>query len=263
MAGRMSGKCALVTGGGSGIGSAIAVAFAREGARVAICGLTEDKLRRIREEITGTGGECLPILCDISQANQVASMIESVVDEFGALQALVNNAGVRASISTAEDLGEEEWDRTFDVDAKGSWLCSKYAIPHLRAAGGGAIVMISSISAHIGQPKQGCYNAAKAAQELLMKCMAIDFAADGIRVNSICPAWIRTEMNRQQLQEMQQQPDRKYPPGISFNDVLRLHPLGRIGEPEDVANAALFLASDEARWITGISLMVDGGYTCQ
>jgi NAD(P)-dependent dehydrogenase (short-subunit alcohol dehydrogenase family) len=190
-------------------------------------------------------------------------MIERVVDEFGTLHVLVNNAGVRASISTAEELGEEEWDHTFDVDAKGSWLCSKYAIPHLRGAGGGAIVMISSISAHIGQPKQGCYNAAKAAQELLMKCMAIDFAADGIRVNSICPAWIRTEMNRQQLQEMQQQPDRKYPPGISFNDVLRMHPLGRIGEPADVANSALFLASDEARWITGISLMVDGGYTCQ
>lgn len=129
--------------------------------------------------------------------------------------------------------------------------------------GGGSIVMISSISAHIGQPKQGCYNAVKAAQELLMKCIAVDFAADHIRANSICPAWVRTEMNRQQLAEMEATPDQVFPPGLSHRDVLRLHPAGRIGEPEDIAAAAVYLASDEASWVTGSSLMVDGGYTCQ
>ena len=123
--------------------------------------------------------------------------------------------------------------------------------------------MISSISAHIGQPQQGCYNAAKAAQELLMKCMAIDFAKDQIRVNSICPAWVRTEMNCEQLNEMEAVPSRIFPPGLSYDDVVRLHPSGRVGEPRDVAWAAVYLASDESKWVTGSSLMVDGGYTAQ
>jgi NAD(P)-dependent dehydrogenase (short-subunit alcohol dehydrogenase family) len=263
MADRLTGKCALVTGGGSGIGRAIATVFAREGARVAICGQTVEKLQHVCEEIAAFGGDCLPLVCDVSQTHAVQDMMRRVADHFGALHVLVNNAGVRASISTIEDLSEEEWTRTFDIDAKGAWLCSKFAIPHLRAAGGGSIVMISSISAHIGQPKQGCYSAAKAAQELLMKCMAIDFAADRIRVNSICPAWIRTEMNREQLREMEGVPDRVYPPGVTFNDLLQMHPIGRLGEPEDVAWAAVYLASDEARWVTGASLMVDGGYTAR
>ncbi len=129
--------------------------------------------------------------------------------------------------------------------------------------GGGSIVMISSISAHIGQPKQGCYNAVKAAQELLMNCIAVDFAADRIRANSICPAGVRAEMNRQQLAEMAATSDQIFPPGLSHRDVLRLHPAGRIGEPEDIAAAAVYLAFDEASWVTGSSLMVDGGYTCQ
>ena len=124
-------------------------------------------------------------------------------------------------------------------------------------------MMISSISAHIGQAKQGCYNAAKASQELLMKCMALDFAKDHIRVNSICPAWVRTEMNREQLAEMQASPDKRFPPGLSYTDVQQLHPVGRIGEPDDIAWAAIYLASDESQWVTGSSLMIDGGYTCQ
>jgi len=261
MTDRLSGKCALVTGGGSGIGRAIATTFAREGARVAICGRTADTLQIVGDEIAAFGGDCLAIPCDVSRAAEVEAMLGRVVEQFGSLNVLVNNAGVRASITTIEDLTEEEWHRTFDIDAKGTWLCSKYAIPYLRAAGGGSIIMVSSISAYIGQPKQGCYSAAKAAQELLMKCMAIDFSAEGIRVNSICPAWIRTEMNRDQLREMEAAPDKVHPPGVSFNDILRMHPIGRIGEPEDVAWAAVYLASDESRWVTGTSLMVDGGYT--
>jgi NAD(P)-dependent dehydrogenase (short-subunit alcohol dehydrogenase family) len=133
----------------------------------------------------------------------------------------------------------------------------------MKKAGGGSIVMVSSISAHIGQTKQGCYNAAKAAQELLMKCMALDFAPDGIRVNSICPAWVVTEMNREQLAEMAKNPDKVYPPGFKYTDVLKLHPIGRIGTAEDCAWAAVYLASDESSWVTGSSLMVDGGFTCQ
>ncbi len=185
------------------------------------------------------------------------------VEHFGQIDILVNNAGVRAGIYTILELTEDEWHRTLEIDAKGSWLCSKYAIPEMKKVGGGSIIMVSSISAHIGQVKQGAYNVAKAGQELLMKCMALDFAADNIRVNSVCPAWVLTEMNREQLREMQSEPNKPFPPGISYQDVLRLHPIGRIGDPEDVAWATVYLASDESKWVTGISLMVDGGYTCQ
>ena len=190
-------------------------------------------------------------------------MVERTVERFGHVEVLVNNAGVRASIGTILDLSEQEWQRTLDIDAKGSWLCSKSVVPWMRKTGGGSIIMVSSISAHIGQVKQGAYNAAKGAQEMLMRCMALDFAADNIRVNSVCPAWVETEMNRTQLQEMRAQPERAFPPGVSYADVVRLHPLGRLGTPDDVAWATVYLASDEASWVTGTSLFVDGGYTCR
>ena len=260
---RLQDKVVLVTGGGTGIGKAIAQKCADEGARIAICGRTPERLAEVESAIQGAGGEALSIRCDVSQSDQVQSMITDIVDRFGRLDVLVNNAGVRASILTIEELTEKEWQTTFDIDAKGTWLCSKYAIPEMRKSGGGSIIMISSISAHIGQSKQGCYNAAKAAQELLMKCMALDFAKDKIRVNSVCPAWVRTEMNRDQLAEMQANPEKKFPPGLSFRDVERLHPVGKVGEPDDVAWGVVYLASDESQWVTGSSLMIDGGYTCQ
>ena len=202
MSERLKDKVALITGGGTGIGKAIAVIFAREGAKVAVAGRTLATLETTVKQIESKGGQAIAVRGDVSRAGDAESMVKQTVSTFGKLNVLVNNAGVRASIGTLLDLTEEEWDRTFDIDAKGSWLCSKYAIPEMRSGGGGSIIMISSISAHIGQAKQGCYNAAKAAQELLMKCMALDFAPDHIRVNSICPAWVETEMNRAQLAKM-------------------------------------------------------------
>jgi NAD(P)-dependent dehydrogenase (short-subunit alcohol dehydrogenase family) len=260
---RLRGKTAIVTGAGSGIGKAIANIFASEGAKVSICGRTLKTLEETAQSIREAGGEVLIIQCDVSDSTSVESLIANTVQHFGQIDILVNNAGVRAGIYTILELTEDEWHRTLEIDAKGSWLCSKYAIPEMKKVGGGSIIMISSISAHIGQTKQGAYNVAKAGQELLMKCMALDFAADNIRVNSVCPAWVLTEMNREQLREMRSEPNIPFPPGISYKDVLRLHPMGRIGDPEDVAWAAVYLASDESKWVTGISLMVDGGYTCQ
>lgn len=264
MANRLDGKVALITGGGTGIGRDIAVIFAREGAKVVVTGRTVATLENTVSKIKAQGGAAIYVQGDVSQAPSVEKMVNETVAKYGKLNILVNNAGVRASIGTILDLTEEEWQRTFDIDAKGSWLCSKYVIPEMRKAGGGSIIMISSVSAHIGQARQGCYNAAKAAQELLMKCMALDFAPDKIRVNSICPAWVETEMNRKQLAEMAADPDSEYPPGFSFNYITKtLHPIGRVGTGEDCAWAAVYLASDESTWTTGSSMMVDGGFTCQ
>ncbi len=264
MADRLKNKVAVVTGGGTGIGKAIAIIFAREGAKVVVTGRTPATLQKTVEQIKGEGNEAVYAPGDVSQASDVENMVGQAVSKFGKVDVLVNNAGVRGSIRTIEDLTEEEWQRTFNIDAKGSWLCSKYIIPQMRKARGGSIIMVSSISASIGQTKQGCYNAAKAAQELLMKCMALDFAKDNIRVNSICPAWVETEMNREQLAEMKTHPNKIYPPGFSYNYIVKtLHPIGRLGTPEDCAWAAVYLASDESNWVTGSSLMVDGGFTCQ
>ena len=264
MAGRLKNKVALITGGGTGIGKSIAITFARAGAKVAISGRTPATLEQTVKQIADEGGQAIHVCGDVSKDSDARLMVAQTVNAFGKLDVLVNNAGVRAGIGTIEQLSEEEWDKTFDIDAKGSWLCSKYAIAEMRKIGGGSIIMVTSISAHVGQPQQGAYNAAKAAQELLMKCMALDFAADNIRSNAICPGWVETEMNREQLAEMRASPDKLFPPGLSYNDVVgKLHPLGRIGQPEDCAWAAVYLASDESQWVTGTSLFVDGGYRCQ
>jgi len=191
-------------------------------------------------------------------------MVKETVKRFGHLNILVNNAGVGGNSKTILDTTQQEWDRTFAIDVKGSWLCSKYAIPEMQKIGGGSIIMISSISAYRGQPLNGSYNAAKAGQELLMKCMALDFAKYGIRVNSVCPGWIETESNTELLAQMRQEPDKAFPPtGLTYREMTeKLHPLGRMGTPEDCAWAAVYLASDESTWVTGSSLMIDGGYTC-
>ena len=260
---RLANKVVIVTGGGTGIGQSIAEVFAREGAKVVICGRTESTLRETVDAITEKNGDASYLICDVSKADQVKKLVEFTVERYGKLDVLVNNAGVNASNINILELTEEEWQRTFDIDAKGSWLCSKYAIPEIKKSGSGSIIMVSSIAAHIGQPNQGCYHAAKAAQELLMKCMALDFAEDNIRVNSICPAWVATNLNREQLEVMRANPEKKCPPGLTYSDLLKMHPIGRLGVPEDGAWAAVYLASDESSWVTGSSIFVDGGYMCR
>jgi NAD(P)-dependent dehydrogenase (short-subunit alcohol dehydrogenase family) len=254
---RLKDKVAIVTGAGSGIGAAIARIFAREGARVTLADIRPEGIQSLTHNIGAAGGEALSVQADVRSREQVCKMVQETVERFGKLDILVNNAGVRASRSTVVDLTEEEFDQTLAVDLKGVWLCSKYAIPEMIRNGGGAIVNMSSISASIGQPLQGVYNAAKGAVEVLTRCMALDFAKSKIRCNNVNPAWVRTEMNRVELAEMQNRG------GKEWEEVLRLHPLGRVGEPEDVAWAVVYLASDESAWVTGTSLYVDGGYCSQ
>ncbi len=204
-----------------------------------------------------SGGEALAVQADVRSAEQVRELVRRTVERFGRLDVLVNNAGVRASHSTVVDLTEEEFDQTLAVDLKGVWLCCKYAIPEMIKSGGGAIVNMSSISASIGQPSAGRLQCGQRRVEVLTKCVALDFAKHKIRCNNVNPGWVRTEMNRVELAEMERRG------GEPWVGVLRLHPLGRVGEPIDVALAVVYLASDEAAWVTGTSLYVDGGYCSQ
>jgi len=257
MADRLKGKVAIITGAGSGIGEATAIIFAREGARVVLAGRRAAKIQTVADRIGTEGGEALAVQTDVRFADQVQNLVKKSVEHFGKIDILFNNAGVRASQTTVVDLTEEEYERTMATDVKGVWLCCKYCIPEMIRNGGGAIVNCSSISAFIGQPLQGVYNVTKGGIDVLTKCMALDFAKDHIRVNNVNPGWVKTEMNEKQLAEI------KARGGKEWEEVLRLHPLGRLGEPEDVAWAVLYLASDEASWVTGASLLVDGGYCCQ
>jgi NAD(P)-dependent dehydrogenase (short-subunit alcohol dehydrogenase family) len=255
MANRLEGKAAIITGAGSGIGEATAIIFAREGAKVALADCREAKVQAVADRITGEGGEAIPIQADVRHAEQVQNLVNRTVERFGKLNVLFNNAGVRASRSTVVEVSEEEYERTMATDVKGLWLCCKYAIPEMIRSGGGSIINCSSISAFVGQPLQGVYNAAKGGVDVLSKCMAVDFAKHNI--NNVNPGWVKTGMNAEELARWKAEGSRE------LEEVLGRHPLGRLGEPEDVAWAVVYLASDESSWVTGASFLVDGGYCCQ
>jgi len=257
MGNRLKGKIAIITGAGSGIGEATAVIFGREGAKVALAGRRVVKIQAVADRITAEGGEAIAVQTDVRYADQVQNLVNKTVERFGGLNVLFNNAGVRASRSTVVDLSEEEYERTMATDVKGLWLCCKYAIPEMIRSGGGSIINCSSISAFIGQPLQGVYNVTKGGVDVLTKCMALDFAKNNIRVNNVDPGWVKTEMNEEELARWKAEGSKE------LEEVLRLHPLGRLGEPEDVAWAVVYLASDESSWVTGASFLIDGGYCCQ
>ncbi len=251
---RLAGKVALVTGGAVGIGRAIAEAFLREGARVAIGDVDRQRGEQTRQELSALGPIRF-IQGDVSRAEEARQMVEETVVAFGRLDVLVNNAGVTHR-GTVVDTEEADWDRVVAVNLKGIYLCSKYAIPHMIRAGGGSIINIGSIASVIGLQENAAYNASKGGVLALTRNMAVDYAVHGIRVNALCPAMILTPMLEQFIRI---QPD----PEAYVRRVEQAIPLGRIGRPEDVAPAAVFLASDESRFVTGSALMVDGGYTAR
>ena len=252
---RLIDKVAIVTGSGKGMGRAMATLFASQGAAVAVTDVSEsDGLETVRL-IEEQGGRAAFWRLDVSDEAEVSSVFEQVTATFGKLDILVNNAGISGVDKPTHEVTEAEWDAVFAVDVKGVFFCTKHAIGHLRANGSGSIVNISSIYGLVGSHEMAPYHAAKGAVTIMTKKDAVTYGRDGIRVNSVHPGTILTPFVRE-LAERGEGGLRGY------LDIMEpKHPIGHVGEPEDVANAVLFLASDEARFVHGAALVVDGGYT--
>jgi NAD(P)-dependent dehydrogenase (short-subunit alcohol dehydrogenase family) len=248
--GRLEGRVAIVTGAASevGIGCAIALLFSREGAAVMVTDIEDTGGYHTTELIEEEGGRSIFCHTDISNSEDVQAMIQSTVANFGRLDILVNNAAHMKDTKPALDTTEEEWDRSIDVTLKGAFLCSKYAIPEMIRAGSGSIVNISSVGGLVGFEGYAAYCSAKGAVLQLTKSLAIDYGRQKIRANVICPGPIQTSISPDKGDPLDQ-----YQLGMTV--------LGRKGKPQDVAHAALFLACDESSFVTGASLVVDGGWT--
>jgi NAD(P)-dependent dehydrogenase (short-subunit alcohol dehydrogenase family) len=242
---KLNNKVAFITGFGSGLGQAIAVMFAKEGAAVAGTSTTEAKGRETLAMVENVGGKALFRAGDVGNSAQMKGLIEETVARFGGLDILVNSAGVRTNGSIT-DITEEDWDRTLDANLKGAFVLSRLAIPEMKKRGGGVILHIAARSGMLGQAGRAAYCASKGGMVRLTEAMAMDHAPDRIRVNCICPGPTRTPMV-----------DTSTPEKLARYKTRV--PLGRIGEPEDVAYAALYLASDEASLVTAAILPVDGG----
>jgi NAD(P)-dependent dehydrogenase (short-subunit alcohol dehydrogenase family) len=250
---RLSSKVAIITGGGTGIGRACALLFAREGASVAIAARRRERLEAVAKEIVAAGGQALALECDITDTKSVEMALRATEERFGRLNVVVNNAGA-IHVGTAEETSDEDWNRTIAANLTGTFNISRAAVPALRRAEGGSIVNIGSYLGLVALNRRAAYCAAKGGVTLLTKAMALDHAHENIRVNCICPAIVETEMAKASIARA---PD----PGAYRKARESQIPLGRMGQPEDIAQLALFFASDESSWITGTALPIDGGLT--
>jgi len=255
MAGQLTGKVALVTGGASGIGRATALTFAREGAKLIIADLHEDGGHQTVHMITEQGGEAMFVRADVTQAREVEAMISQTVETYGRLDCAHNNAGIGSRPRVLlHELAEEHWDRVLDINLKGVWLCMKYEISQMLQQGGGVIVNTASIMGLVGSwSRSGAYNASKHGVVGLTKTAALEYATAGIRVNAVCPGYIRTPLIDDALTTH---------PEMEAEIVAR-HPVGRMGRPEEIAEAVVWLCSDAASFVTGHTMTVDGGYVAQ
>ena len=249
---RLENKVAVVTGGAQGIGQAIVQKFVAEGARVALLDIDEP---RGRAEAERHGDAVRFIRCDITREADVAAAIAGTVEAFGTVDILVNNAGVNTYFD-ATTMTEDEWEKVFAVDLKGAWLCCKHALPHMREQGSGAIVNIASIHAFMTTYNQFPYAAAKSGMVGMTRSLALDFGKHQIRVNAICPGWVRTQLVDEWLEL---QPEGK----AAEQRVLDQQPLGRMAAPMEIANFVAFVASDEASFMTGAALLIDGGLSAR
>jgi len=244
---KLTDKVSIITGAGKGIGRAIALEFAGEGSHVAVNNITLDKAESVSNEINGRGGSAMAIQADVSKEYEVAKMISEVISEYGKIDILVNNAGVQTSCPFL-DLPIVDWNRIIDVNLKGAFLCSKLAAQHMVKHNTGKIINISSIHQDIPRINKIHYDVSKAGIAIMTQEMALELAKYRINVNCIAPGAIATEMNKDILESNE-----------LLNETVSRIPWGRMGYPEDIAKAALFLVSDEAEYITGAILKVDGG----
>ena len=251
--GRLDGKVAFISGGARGMGAEEARLFAQQGAKVAIGDVLEEDGRRVEAEINESGGDCLFLRLDVTSEANWQSAIAATVSRFGALHILVNNAGIGGVGGLVEDTPVEDWELVMDINAKGVFLGTKAAIPEMQAAGGGSIINISSQLGIVATDNTSpMYHASKGAVRILTKSTAIQFAPDGIRANSVHPGPVNTAMTERRREDPE-----------AFALMRSRIPLGRFAEPIEIANAVLYLASDESGYVTGSEVVVDGGWVAQ
>jgi len=249
MSKRLEGKIGIVTGAGSGIGRACAIALAKEGAQVALIGRRKELLEQVAHDI---GDLACAISADLAQTSEIQRLVDETVRRFGGLNFLLNNAGI-LQVGNVEQITEEQWDRVFNVNVRSVWLLSRAVLPHMRKAGGGSIINIASTLGIVGARNRAVYAPSKGAVILLTKSMAIDHGHENIRVNAICPSFVETELTSAILSKSND-------PDAVRRERTAAHPIGRLGQPEDITGLAVYLASDESSWTTGAVLPVDGGY---
>ncbi len=254
---RVNNKVIIVTGGALGIGKATCKMLAKEGATVAITDIKNEEGEKLAEEINNEGGKAIYRNLDVSNENQVKEVFAEIKNEFGKIDVLVNNAGISGVNKPTHEITEEEWDRLMSINVKGVFFCTKHAIPAMKENNGGNIINLSSIYGIIGAGDIPPYHASKGAVRLMTKNDALVYAKDNIRVNSVHPAFIWTPLVEEMAKESGE--------GVEeFRKMLdNRHPIGHVGEPDDIAYGILYLASDEAKFLTGSELVIDGGYTCK
>ncbi len=248
---RLKGKVAIVTGGGSGIGRATCLLFAREGAKVVVADYVAEGGNETMKQIKAAGGEAVFVQADVSKSTDVQNMIGATVRNYGRVDILFNNAGIEGPSSKLANLKEEDWDRVIAIDLTSVFLGIKYAIQEMLKQGGGVIISTASVAGMVGFPGSGAYAAAKAGVINLTRLAALEYAEKNIRVNCICPGVIETPMVDRVVGERPRE------------RIVRTEPMGRLGRPEEIANAALFLASDESSFATGAPFIIDGGYVAR
>lgn len=248
---RLKNKVAIITGGGSGIGRATCLLFAREGAKVVVADYMAAGGNETVQQIKTAGGQATFVQADVSRSADVRNLIATTVQTYGRVDILYNNAGIEGPSAKLANYQEEDWDRVIAIDLTAVYLGMKYVIPEMIKQGGGVIISTASVAGIVGFPGSGAYAAAKAGVINLTRLAALEYADKNIRVNCICPGIISTPMVDRVMGNRPR------------DNVARLEPIGRLGQPEDIANAALFLASDESAFATGAPFIIDGGYVAR